>query len=100
MEEHGAEERWVTVQELRDHVNLTRYQCNTVSGFLRRLESGPFGQCPYIVVRIGTTHNTCLSDPPRCRYLVKRRNMIPAGLAGIHHSGVQARRKAGSSESG
>ncbi|WP_321505085.1 hypothetical protein [uncultured Methanoregula sp.] len=100
MQEQGTDERWVTVQELRDRFGLTRYQCNTVSGFLRRLEYGPFGQCPYIVVRIETPRNTCLSDPPKCRYLVKRRNMIPAGLAGIHHSGVQARRKAGSSESG
>ena len=46
MEEQGAGERWVTVQELRDHFGLTRYQCNTVSGFLRRLEFATFGQVP------------------------------------------------------
>ena len=52
MQEQGADERWVTVQELRDRFGLTRYQCNTVSGFLRRLEFGSFGQFPYIVTRI------------------------------------------------
>ena len=52
MQEQGSAERWVTVQELRDRFCLTRYQCNTVSGFLRRLEFGPFGQFPFIVAKI------------------------------------------------
>jgi len=63
MQEQGADERWVTVQELRDRFGLTRYQCNTVSGFLRRLESGPFGQYPFIVTRIEQTEGTHHSDP-------------------------------------
>ena len=46
MQEQGADERWVTVQELRDRFGLTRYQGNTVSGFLRWLESGPSGSSP------------------------------------------------------
>ena len=74
MRDEGTSERWVTVQELRDRFSLTRYQCNTVSGFLRRLHTGTFGQCPYIVLRIEQAggHRPC--DPPKCRYLVKRRN--------------------------
>jgi hypothetical protein len=73
MEEQGAHERWVTVQELRDRFSLTRYQCNTVSGFLRRLEFGSFGRFPYIVARIEHTSVVCTSDPPKCRYLVKHK---------------------------
>jgi hypothetical protein len=73
MEEQGANEQWVTVQELRDRFGLTRYQCNTVSGFLRRLEFGSFGRFPYIVSRIEHTEGATPSDPPKSRYLVKRK---------------------------
>jgi hypothetical protein len=48
MEESAADERWVTVQELRDRFGMTRYESSTVSGFLRRLKFGSFGQCPYL----------------------------------------------------
>jgi len=75
MQEQDADERWVTVQELRDRFGLTRYQCNTVSGFLRRLESGPFGQYAFMVTRIEQTEGCHRSDPPKCRYLVKRKDM-------------------------
>ncbi|MDD1712320.1 MAG: hypothetical protein LUQ69_04035 [Methanoregulaceae archaeon] len=73
MQEHGSDERWVTVQELRDRFNLTRYQNNTVSGFLRRLESGPFGQFPFIVASITREDGDNPSDPKKCRYLLKLR---------------------------
>jgi hypothetical protein len=73
MEEQGMVERWVTVQELRERFGLTRYQCNTLSGFLRRLEHGPFGQFPYIVVKIARENGEHPSDPKRCRYLLKHR---------------------------
>jgi hypothetical protein len=71
MEEQGTDERWVTVQELRERFGLTRYQCNTVSGFLRRLASGPFGQFPYIVVGINQKEGGNPSDPKKYRYLLK-----------------------------
>jgi hypothetical protein len=73
MEEQGTDDRWVTVQELRDRFGLTRYQCNTVSGFLRRLEFRSFGGFPYIVMRIERAGGTTSSNPPKCRYLVKRK---------------------------
>jgi hypothetical protein len=73
MEESTADERWVTVQELRDRFGLTRYQCNTVSGFLRRLESGPFGRFPFIVAKITREEGENPSDPKKCRYLLKLR---------------------------
>jgi len=73
MQEQGADERGVTVQELRDRFGLTRYQCNTVSGFLRRLESGPFGQFPFIVASITREDGENPSDPKKCRYLLKLR---------------------------
>jgi hypothetical protein len=75
MVENGTDERWVTVHELRDRFGLTRYQYNTISGFLRRLEFGSFGQCPYIVLRIEKVEKIKTSDPPKCRYLVKRKDL-------------------------
>ena len=83
MKEQEREECWITVQELRDRFGLTRYQCNTVSGFLRRLKFGSFGRFPYIVLRIeqaGTAHP---SDPPKCRYLVKRKDIHGAPIPGM-----------------
>jgi hypothetical protein len=73
MEENMADERWVTVQELRDRFGLTRYQGNTVSGFLRRLESGPFGQFPFIVASITREDGEKPSSPKKCHYLLKLR---------------------------
>lgn len=84
MVENNTNERWVTVQELRDCFGLTRYQYNTISGFLRRLEFGSFGQCPYIVVRIEKVERISPSDPPKCRYLVKRKDIIGKGISGKH----------------
>ena len=56
MDEHEADERWITVHDLRDRFNLTRYHCNTVSGFLRRLWNRSY--------------------PKICRYLVKRKSGV------------------------
>jgi hypothetical protein len=70
MRESGEDERWVTVHELRDRFQLTRYQCTTVSGFLRRLKFGTFGRCPYIVTRIERPRTP--ADNRACRYLVTR----------------------------
>lgn len=92
MQEQDADERWVTVQELRDRGGLTRYQCSTVSGFLRRLEFGPFGQYPFIVTRIEQMEGTHRSDPPRSRYLVKRKDMSAARVSGmINQTRIQSR---------
>jgi hypothetical protein len=74
MVENKADERWITVHELRDRFSLTRYQCNTVSGFLRRLEFGPFGQFPFTVIRIERSDGQNPSDPKKCQYLVKHKN--------------------------
>lgn len=82
MQAQGSCERWVTVQELRDRFGLTRYQCNTVSGFLRRLHAGTFGQCPYIVLRIEHAQGYKPNDPPRYRYLVTRRNGSTQSMMG------------------
>jgi hypothetical protein len=101
MVENGTDERWVTVHELRQRFGLTRYQYNTISGFLRRLEFRSFGQCPYIVLRIEKVERTSPSDPPKCRYLVKRKHMTTANVPGIiQHTYMQARRKADSGEPG
>jgi hypothetical protein len=83
MQEQETEECWITVQELRYRFGLTRYQCNNVSGFLRRLKSGSFGRFPYIVVRIEQAGATHPSDPPKCRYLVKRKDISVAPLSGM-----------------
>ena len=73
MQEQGTDERWVTVHELCERYGLTRYQCNTVSGFLRRLEFCPFVQFPFIVANIAYERGPKPSDPKRARYLLKRR---------------------------
>ncbi len=70
MEECGVPERWITVHELRSRFQLTRYQCSTVSGFLRRLEFGRFGRCPYTVTRIERPYHP--EGNRVCRYLVAR----------------------------
>jgi hypothetical protein len=92
MQEQGTDERWITVQELRDRFGLTRYQCNTVSGFLRRLHAGTFGQFPYIVARVEPAEGVTLSGPPKCRYLVKRKGIIaacnPGDDAAYRHAGT------------
>lgn len=77
MQEQESAERWVTVQELRDRFGLTRYQSNTVSAFLRRLRLGPFGQYPFIVVKIERMNGKNPSDVKKCRYLLTLR---------VHHA--------------
>jgi hypothetical protein len=77
MLEQGVDERWVTVQELRNRFGLTRYQCNTLSGFLRRLEFGPFGKFPFIVANITREEGDNPSDPKKCRYLLRLRARHP-----------------------
>jgi hypothetical protein len=69
------------VQALRDRFGLTRYQCNTVSGFLRRLEFGTFGRFPYIMLKIRHTGGAHPSDPLKCRYLVKQKTPDTAAHA-------------------
>ena len=91
MEEQGADERWVTVQELRAQLGLTRYQGNTLSGFLRRLHCGSFGQFPFIVGGIVREDAQYPSDPRKCWYLLKRRTPRAAcrrntGKGGTFHS--------------
>lgn len=76
MDEKAADERGITVQELRDQLGLTRYEFRAVSGLLRRLMFGSFGQCPDIVLRIKPAHGTFRSGPLKYRYLVKRKNNI------------------------
>ncbi len=73
MEENNANERWITVRELCDRFGLTAFEYNSISGFLRRLESGPFREFPFIVLKIERVERTSPSDPPKRRYLVKRR---------------------------
>jgi hypothetical protein len=73
MEENAADQRWITAHELRDRFGLTRYQSNTVSAFLRRLNVGPFGRFPFIVEKIEQQARENPSDPKKSRYLLRRR---------------------------
>jgi hypothetical protein len=83
MKEEGEDERWVTVQELRDRFGLTRYQCNTVSGFLHRLQHGNFAQFPFIVIKREWAPASRISDNRVYRYLVKRRDDRPTASQDI-----------------
>ena len=69
MEENGADERWVTVRELCEWSSLTRYESTRSRDSCRRLESGPFREFPYIVLRIERIERSSPSDPPKRRYL-------------------------------
>ena len=91
MVENGANERWITAHELRDHFGLTRYQSNTVSAFLRRLRFGPFGRFPFIVAKIALEKGEKSSDPKNCRYFLtlrkhttaqRRRSVLPEKTSG------------------
>ena len=82
MQAQGSDERWVTGQELRDCFGLSRYQCNTVSGLLRRLHAGTFGKCPYVVLRIEQAQGYKPNDPPRYRYLVTQRTGSSQSMMG------------------
>ena len=73
MKENAVDEIWITAHELRDHFGLTRYQSNTVSAFLRRLEFGPFRQYPFIVAKIEQKGGKNPSEPKKCRYLLQLR---------------------------
>ncbi len=73
MAESASTERWVTVQELRNHFGLTRNQCTTVSGFLRRLQQGAFVGFPYIVQKIEKVPSGTQKNIRKCRYLLKLR---------------------------
>ena len=84
MEENAADERWITAHELRDRFGLTRYQSNTVSAFLRRLEVGPFRQYPFIVAKIAQEEGKNPSDPKKCRYLLKLRECHTARQRRTH----------------
>ena len=78
MNENAINERWVTVHELRDRFGLTRYQSNTASAFLRRLNAGPFSRFPFIVAKIEQEKGKNPSDPKKSRYLLKLREYTPA----------------------
>jgi hypothetical protein len=67
MAESGSTERWVTVHELRNRFGLTRLQCSTVSGFLRRLQQGTFVKFPYIVQKIEQVSTSTPSTPRKMR---------------------------------
>ncbi len=66
--------QWITVNELCNRFILTRYQSNTVSGFLRRLAFDTFGRFPYVVLKIESADCVNPSDPKKCRYPVKRKS--------------------------
>lgn len=100
MEENGADERWVTVRELCDRFGLTRYEYNTILGFLRRLEYGPFRAFPFIVLKIERIERTSPSDPPKRRYLVKRRSAFVPVPGTMDHVRSHVRCTAKSGQSG
>ena len=88
MKENATDEQWVTAHELRDRFGLTRYQSNTVSAFLRRLNFGPFGLFPFIVEKIERQEGETPSDPKKCRYLLKLREFTTAQRRRIEYSGI------------
>jgi hypothetical protein len=73
MEICGANERWITVYELRSYFHLDESTSHALSGFLRRIYHGPFFSYQYRVKRI---EKILVNTPQRRninRYLVKKR---------------------------
>lgn len=82
LEEYMAEKEstacWVTVGELRNRFGFPRYQCTSVSRFLRRLHEGAFREYPFIVEKIEQNPTRTKRDSRVSRYLVHLR----VGLSG------------------
>ncbi len=72
IQEEGADERGYRAGTPRT-IQTDAVQGNTVSGFLRRLESGPCGKFPFIGASIIRKEGENPSDPKKCRYLLKLR---------------------------
>jgi len=73
MDECGATERWITVNEIREYFDLDILYGPAISGFLRKIHRGTFFSCPYRVERV----ERFVVDKPHQRtikrYLVRRR---------------------------
>lgn len=73
MDEVGSDERWVTVQEFRDHFYLTGENGHIIAAFLSRLMYKPIFEFPFIVHRVERIKARYPSQITPNRYLVKRR---------------------------
>jgi hypothetical protein len=77
MQESEESQRWVTVREIRDRYALAPNRASTISGFLRRIERGPFFTFPYVVVRVEHSRRPPPDGRRQIRYLVKKREVCP-----------------------
>lgn len=73
METYGKQEKWITVEEIRNYFHMSRYSSPAIAGILRRLYKNPTFGCTFRVTRIEVQKET--APPYRIfrRYLVKRR---------------------------
>lgn len=69
----GDKEQWITVKDIRTYFHLDDSASPQISGFLRRINHGPFSSCQYRVSRI----EKMIVDTPHPRmikrYLITRR---------------------------
>jgi hypothetical protein len=75
MEEQEDKPQWVTVKDIRKRFNLGREWSSPLSGFLHRIETGPFFSYPFIVVRSERMKDTTQTTGLVLRYLVRRRDL-------------------------
>jgi len=73
MKAAGAEERWVTVGELRSYFQMEESTGPAFSGFLKKIHQGPFVSCRYKVVRIEKFQDTIPPYRIIRKYLVRER---------------------------
>jgi len=73
MEEKGGDDRWVPVQEFRDHFNLTGENGHIISAFFCGLMYKPISGFPFIVHRVERIKAQNRYQITPKRYLVKRR---------------------------
>lgn len=73
MEEQGDKPQWVTVKDIRSRFDLGREWSSPLSGFLHRIEIGPFFSYPFVVVRSEREGGSKQSKGMVLRYLIQKR---------------------------
>lgn len=73
MGEKGGDDRWVTVQEFRDHFNLTGENGHIIAALFCGLTDKPISGFPFIVHRVERIKAQNRYQITPKRYLVKRR---------------------------
>lgn len=73
MEDSGRSEQWITVQEIRTYFHIGESEGPAISGFLSKINHGPFVSCRYRVARMEKFRDTMPPYRIIKKYLVQKR---------------------------